>query len=291
MRNMEARRPAQIDTIGKWSEEKLELLHKYLSAYALIMNSQKKTWLKAYHYIDAFAGAGKALAKDAERYIEGSPVRAVQCEPPFDGYWFIERSPWRVGQLQALQRQFPQRKITIQPGNCNEILRNIIVPEVNYSSRQRGLVFLDPYGLQVEWETVQLLAKTRTFDVFVNFSLMAVIRLLKLNEPPKGQVATLLGKIMGNMDWVQEIYRPPAQLSLFGDQPLTVRDVIRAEWLARLYVDQVGTLFPFVSKPVIMTNSRNAPLYTLFLASHNRRGVEIANDIFKRYERLRELGR
>jgi hypothetical protein len=46
---MEARRPAWGDTIGKWPEEKLELLHKYLSAYARIMNSQKKTWLKAYH--------------------------------------------------------------------------------------------------------------------------------------------------------------------------------------------------------------------------------------------------
>jgi three-Cys-motif partner protein len=55
------------------------------------MNNQKKTWLRAYHYIDAFAGSGKALAKDAERYIVGSPVRALQCEPPFDGYWFIER--------------------------------------------------------------------------------------------------------------------------------------------------------------------------------------------------------
>jgi three-Cys-motif partner protein len=287
---MEARRPARIDTIGKWSEEKLDLLHKYLSAYARIMNSQKKTWLAAYHYIDAFAGAGKALAKDAERYIQGSPVRALQSEPLFDGYWFIERSPRRVGQLQALQRQFPQRKVTIQQGDCNEILRNTLVPEINYPSRQRGLVFLDPYGLQVEWETVQLLAEAKTFDVFVNFSLMAVIRLLKLNEPPKKQVAALLDRIMGNTEWVQEVYRPPAQLSLFGDQPFT-RDAIPAEWLARLYADQISSLFPFVSKPVIMTNSRNAPLYALFLASHNRRGVEIAHDIFKRYERLRELGR
>lgn len=287
---MEARRPPRIDTIGKWSEEKLELLHKYLSAYARIMNSQKKTWLKTYHYIDAFAGAGKALAKDTERYIEGSPVRALQCEPPFDSYWFIERSPWRVGQLQALQRQFPQRKITIQPGNCNEILRKIIVPEVNYSSRQRGLVFLDPYGLQVEWETVQVLAKAETFDVFVNFSLMAVIRLLKLNEPPKEQVATLLGKMMGNMDWVQKIYRESAQREMFGDQPFT-RDAIPAEWFARLYADQISALFPFVSKPVVMTNSRNAPLYALFVASHKEKAVRMANDIFKRYERLRELGR
>src|SRR5437870_5228148 len=104
---------------------------------------------------------------------------------------------------------------------------------------------------------------------------MAVIRLLKRDEPPKGQVAALLNKIMGNVDWVQEIYRPPAQLSLFGDQPLVIRDVMRAEWLARLYADQTSALFPFVSKPVIMTNSKNVPLYALFVASHKEKAVKI----------------
>ena len=147
---MDIRRPTRIDEIGKWSEEKLQLLHKYLSAYARIMNNQKKTWLKAYHYIDAFAASGKARAKDEERYIEGSPVRALQCEPPFDCYWFIERSQRRVKQLQALQPQFPDRQIVIQQGDCNEILRDTIVPQISFASKQRGLVFLDPYGLQVE---------------------------------------------------------------------------------------------------------------------------------------------
>jgi len=106
-------RPARIDTIGKWSEEKLDLLQKYLSAYASIMSKQKKTWLKAYHYVDAFANSGQALAKgeDEERYIKGSPVRALQCEPPFDNYWFIERSLLRVKQLHALRERFAEREL------------------------------------------------------------------------------------------------------------------------------------------------------------------------------------
>ena len=69
-----------------------------------------------------------------------------------------------------------------------------------------------------------------------------------------------------------------------------LRDTIQAEWLARLYTNQIGTLFSFVSQPVIMMNSRNAPLYALFLASHNERAVKIVDDIFKRYEHLRDLG-
>lgn len=34
------------DVIGKWSEEKLDLLAKYLKAYSVIMNEQKKVGLK-----------------------------------------------------------------------------------------------------------------------------------------------------------------------------------------------------------------------------------------------------
>ena len=92
------------DEIGPWSQEKLDLLEKYLGAYSVIMNSQR-SWLKKYHYIDAFAGSvrpkpkgtAKGAAKqttgllwgpesapvievdaDVEEYIEGSPLRALK---------------------------------------------------------------------------------------------------------------------------------------------------------------------------------------------------------------------
>ncbi|RKY62547.1 MAG: hypothetical protein DRP95_01345 [Candidatus Latescibacterota bacterium] len=280
----------KVNLIGRWSEEKLGLLEEYLRAYVTIMNKQKQRWLRAYHYIDAFAGSGRPKAKDEERYVAGSPLRALRCEPHFDVYWFIELSPWRIESLQELQAQFPDREVRIRQGDCNTILRQEVISQVTYASRQRGLVFLDPYGLQVEWATVRALARAKTFDIFVNFPLMAVTRLLKRDEPPKGKVKDRLNKVMGNIEWVGRIYRPPEQLSLFGER-LMVRDVMRAEWLARIYADQIGTLFSFVSKPVIMVNSKNVPLYALFLASHNKTAVKIMNYIFEKYERLREVGR
>jgi three-Cys-motif partner protein len=278
------------DVIGKWSEEKLELLEKYLRAYARIMSSQKRKrrWPEAFHYIDAFAGSGQARAKDEERYIEGSPLRALQCDPPFDCCWFIERSPQRVEKLESLRSQFPNREIIIRQGDCNQILREEIIPQIT-RQRQHGLVFLDPYGLQVEWETVVALAKAKTFDVFVNFPLMAVTRILKRGQSPEPWAKDLLNKVMGGTDWLQKIYRPSEQLRLFGKQPIT-RPALKAEQLVQIYADQIFSLFSFVSNPVIMTNSKNAPLYALFLASHNQTAVKIVNDIFSRYERLREVG-
>jgi len=80
---------SQEDTIGPWSEDKLDLLKKYLNAYTAIMHGQK--WCqRGYHYIDAFAGTGAPRARDEERYIDGSPRVALTIQNPFYSYTFIE---------------------------------------------------------------------------------------------------------------------------------------------------------------------------------------------------------
>jgi three-Cys-motif partner protein len=283
------------DIIGRWSEEKLDLLAKYLKAYSVIMSEQKKSWLRSYYYIDAFAGSVRPKAKaDEQRYIEGSPLRALRTEPQFDGYWFIDVSSRRTSLVEALREEFPDCMIDVRQGNCNEVLRNEIVPQISYASKRRAFVFLDPYGLQVDWETVRELANTKTCDIFVNFSVMGVTRLLPKDQGPDPEVLEQLSKVMGSTDWVTQIYREPpgTQLDLFGNptEPSLSRDKIRAEWLASLYAEQLRSLFPHVSKPVLMRNSTNSALYALCLASHNKTAIKITNDIFNKYDQLRRLG-
>ncbi|NJN03905.1 MAG: three-Cys-motif partner protein TcmP [Leptolyngbyaceae cyanobacterium SL_1_1] len=285
------------DIVGRWSEEKLDLLAQYLKAYSNIMNNQKtsnnptgKPWLRAYYYIDAFAGSVKSKSKEDEsRYIEGSPLRALQTEPKFDGYWFVDLSPRRVERVNQLREEFPDRVIETWQGNCNNVLCNEIITRIPSSSKQRAFVFLDPYGLQVNWETVRRLAEARTCDIFVNFSVMGVTRLLPKNQSPGTQVIEQLSKVMGSTDWINQIYRLPTenQLNFFSIQePQLRRETIQPKWLAVLYLEQLKKLFSHVSKPVLMRNSTNSALYALCLASHNKTAVKITNDIFNRYEKL-----
>jgi len=265
------------ETIGSWSTEKLELLAKYLHAYATIM-------------IDAFAGSGRPRARDTREYVAGSPLRALQTEPPFDGYWFIELKSWRIEQLTKLKDEFANRRIEIMRGDCNKMLRETVIPHITYASFQRGVVFLDPYGLQVEWSTVRELAEAKTFDLFVNFPLMAVTRVLKRSERPTGKVVQTLNRVVGGSDWIDRIYHLDPQMRLFEETPV-IRESMPAVWLAGLYADRLREVFPLASKPVIMTNSKNSPLYALFLTSHNETAVKIMDDIFSRYLRLREIWR
>lgn len=284
------------DIIGLWSEEKLNILQEYLGAYSVIMNNQKKTWLQAYYYIDAFAGSVRPKAKDDEkRYIEGSPLRALQTEPQFDAYWFIDIDEQRVERIERLKAQFSECIINIRQGDCNQILSEEIIPQIPYNSYKRAFVFLDPYGLQVEWETVKKLADTETCDIFVNFSVMGITRLLPKDNPPEADVKEKINKVMGSADWIERIYQPSPsqQLSLFSEpeqEPILSRKTIKAEWLARFYAEQLRSLFDCVSDPVLMKNSTNSALYALCLGSHNPIAVKITNDIFKKYEQLRQLG-
>ncbi len=279
------------DVIGRWSEEKLDLLAKYLKAYSVIMNNQKAIWLRDYYYIDAFSGSVKPRAKDEERYIDGSPIRALQTEPKFDGYWFIDVNPQRIKRVEKLREDFPNQTIEAYRGDCNDVLCNEIIPKIPYSSKKRAFVFLDPYGLQVDWNTVQELASTKTCDIFVNFSIMGVTRRLPRDQNPDPEFVKQIDQVMGNTEWINQIYRksPVTQLDLFDSaaESSLSREKINAEWLASLYTEQLRSLFPHVSRPVLMRNSTNSVLYALCLASHKPTAIKITNDIFDRYERLK----
>jgi hypothetical protein len=93
---------------------------------------------------------------------------------------------------------------------------------------------------------------------------------------------------MGDVDWLEQFYQSPQniQLNLFDNQePNASRDKISADRLADLYTERLKTLFPYVSNSVLMKNSKNAALYALCLASHNKTAIKITNDLFKRYEK------
>ena len=172
----------QNDIIGPWSEDKLQLLRKYLDAYTRIMRGQE--WCRnGYHYVDAFAGTGKPRARDEERYIDGSPRIALTIQHPFRSYTFIEKTSWRVQRLRELEEEFPDRDIRVCEGNSNHIITIEIVPRIRYKRFNRGLIFLDPFGMDTEWPTIEQIAETQALEIFMNFPVMALNRTVLPNDP------------------------------------------------------------------------------------------------------------
>jgi three-Cys-motif partner protein len=86
-------------------------------------------------------------------------------EPPFKNYLFIERSQARCAELEKLKKQFPERasSLEILPGDANEILVSWVGSQ-NWN-KTRAVVFLDPYGMQVDWGTLKALGGTCGVEV------------------------------------------------------------------------------------------------------------------------------
>lgn len=93
---------------GSWTQEKLERVQKYLFAYCQIFKPGAKGGYFETAYVDAFAGTGymrkpdmplaqffpeefAELSREAEEYTKGSAVRALEVEPGFKRYIFIEQ--------------------------------------------------------------------------------------------------------------------------------------------------------------------------------------------------------
>jgi three-Cys-motif partner protein len=70
-----------FDTINYWSEIKLDIVKRYATAYSKILTAQKA--IKEHAYIDAFAGAGVHLSRESGKLVPGSPLNALEIDPPF----------------------------------------------------------------------------------------------------------------------------------------------------------------------------------------------------------------
>jgi three-Cys-motif partner protein len=139
----------KLDEIGYWSEIKLDIIRDYAKAYSTILAAQQRP---SFHhvYIDAFAGAGIHKSRTTGEEVEGSPVIAVNTQPPFKEYHFIDLNGLKVDHLLSL---FGKRlDIHVHEGDCNQIMLEKVLPRVKYEEYRRGLCLLDPYGLHLNWE-------------------------------------------------------------------------------------------------------------------------------------------
>ena len=286
---------------GDWTEEKLERLKKYSEAYMTIFKNNLKASYFTTHYVDAFAGTGyrnteanseqlvtEQEAIDSETIKKGSAYIALETSPSFDRFLFIEQRSDFIEALGNLKEKFPSKGSTIEvrQGEANQVLRSWM-QTINWKNN-RALVFLDPYGMQIEWETIEAVASTEAIDLWLLFPLgQAVNRLLTKRELPNEAWASRLDKFFGTNEWREAFYREPVQVGLFDDEA-TVEKSVNLEQIGKYFNERLRTIFSGVaSNPLPLKNSKNVPLYLLCFAAGNPRGAPTAIRIAESV--LREL--
>jgi three-Cys-motif partner protein len=132
--------------------------------------------------------------------------------------------------LKALKAQHPSpRSITVKEGDANAALQEWLASGIDWS-RHRSVVFLDPFGMQVPWSTIEALAKTKAMELIINFPLgMAIQRLLPKsgNIPPGWQMS--LDTFFGSPEWRGLAYEEGADL--FGPKCRWSADRDQSCWI------------------------------------------------------------
>jgi len=287
---------------GDWTEEKLERLRKYLQAYTKIFKTNPQARHFRITYVDAFADSGsrtekqphsedinplfaEAEATETENFFKGSARIALETEPLFEEYIFVERDAQCRATLEQLREQFPNLhdRILIKSSDANIFLREWC-EQTNWK-KNRAVVFLDPYGMQVDWSTIEKIAATEAIDLWILYPLgQAVNRLLKREGPPTGGWADRLTRFFGSEGWKTRFYKLSPQETLFGDSSLEKEADFDS--LGNYFLERLGTVFTAVAKNTLaLRNSKGVPLFLLCFAAGNPKGAKtaagIANDILK----------
>ena len=275
---MSGKKP-RLDTVGAWSEVKLEIVRKYAAAYSTILSRQPGF---THYYIDGFAGPGEHISRATGKVIPGSPLNVLGVQPAFDRYVLIDQNPRRVDNLKELIGS--RQEVEFLQGDCNTILLNEVFPRVRWDKKQRALCLLDPYGVHLKWEVLAKAGELKTIDLMLNFPIMDMNMNALLTSPEmvSEREGSRMTAFWGDESWRKITYRPSRQGNLFGDREVEkLPGAAIVEAFCRRLKTAAG--FECTTKPVAMRNRRQAVVYYLVFASAKSVACKIVGDIFDQY--------
>ncbi len=282
---------------SSWTQDKLERIRKYLAAYSTIMRKRPLS----YAYIDGFAGTGyhelrrdgdgsRSLFPEAEEpelaaFLDGSARIALQVEPQFHRYIFIEKDPQKAAELERLRADFRDKAgdIIIETREANAYLQDLCLKRS--WEKHRAVLFIDPFGMQLSWETVKAVGMTEAIDTWILFPVSAVNRLLKRDGNIPDAWRARLDTMFGEPGWF-DVFFAKRQGGFFDDAEDRVKTA-DMKLIGDYFNKRLASVFADVApNPYTLRNTRGTPLFLLCFAAANPRAaataIKIARDILKR---------
>ena len=267
--------------------QKLGILEAYLDAYTTALKNQPFELV----YVDAFAGTGRIMRdsgpgyetdeSDSREFIMGSAERALQVtDRPFDRLVFVEKDAGRYSQLRQLCDRHGNRMTDPRQDDANTFLCSLRPSEYG---NWRGVLFVDPFGTQLAWETVERVAQLERLDMWLLFPVGAIGRMLPLSRNPdevRAKWAERLNTVFGSDSW-SNLYSPSSQQSLFGEELMEREGGVKG--LLGIYKNQLKGVFGtrFLQESRELRNSKNSPLFEFIFCAGHPRGAGIAKGIAK----------
>ena len=295
---------------GPWTEEKLKAFEDYVKAYLTIMNVRRVRNGWSLCYFDGFAGNGTRTEAEQGEEIDamtnlfgeeltpeelyvyrGAAERVVRIEEQgikgFDLFFFIDNDEKSVNALQDHLSQFTcSGNPVFRAMDANEALE-LFATWMRSKKGRKALVLLDPFGMQINWSSIQAL-KGLDIDLWILIPTGVIVnRLLRRDYvEEKGLLhPERLKSFFGlTEDEIKQVfYTEVKEESLFGEENVkSIKLADPIQRIAELYVQQLGKVFPQVTKPMVLESKEGRPLFHFVFASKNATGKKIAQYIINR---------
>lgn len=243
-----------------WTEAKLNAVENYLFLYTKALKNLKFKLC----YNNAFAGSGSVTLKSGDE-IDGSAMRALKY--PFDKYYFFEEDKKVIETLEQKIRLFTEDKdVEFRNADCNSFLSEI--DSKNWvNDHWRGVIFIDPFAMDLNWSCLNKISNTRVFDVWYLIPFMAINRNLKRNGKVAPANKSKLNRILGiSSNWDNIIYSDSPQLSFLEEN---IKQKASIDSITKFLLTRLKQTFPTVSdNAVILRNERKSPQFNSY-ANHD----------------------
>lgn len=295
---------------GNWTEQKLDTFESYVRAYLNIMNKYRDKFGWKLLYFDGFAGSGSRSEDDrkheAENFLEifgeetvdtgelsvyqGAAERVVKLEQTmrgFDYYYFVDMFDKNCTKLKLKLEAYPTKGYKVfRQGDANDMIRQL-ADAMNEDKKLKALVFLDPFGMQIDWTSIVTLA-SKGIDLWVLLPTGVIINRLLKRDGTLMYPETLERFFGISKDEIKKrFYERKVDLDLFTDvceKYVKISDSIAK--IADLFCERISDLFDYVTpKPLVLKNDNNVSIYHFVCASNNQTAVKIAQDIIEKRQK------
>ncbi|MDQ6757418.1 MAG: three-Cys-motif partner protein TcmP [Bacteroidota bacterium] len=253
-----------IPEVGKWGERKYSLVGNYSEIFTTGMRNK---WGKLV-YIDLFAGSGYARIKDNNKIIKSSALIALSTTHKFDKYIFCEENEEKLKALKnRVDKEYSNLDVEYIVGDSNRNVDKIIslIPKTNCLR----FCFVDPFSLNLEFETIEKLSKIGKIDFLILLAL------------PMDANRNFIYYIKENSTKIEKFIKDHNWRKPFEAGEMTPSNFMK--FLSDKYdsnMKALGYEEP-VDKHLVKIDIKNIPLYYLAFYSKNPRG----NDFFKKVEK------
>lgn len=289
---------------GQWTEEKLDAFEKYVNAYLTIMNTYREKYGWKLLYFDGFAGSGSRKEKDSQamsdlmldlfndKYLDeeelntykGAAERVLGIEQTgFDWYYFIDKNKASSQQLEERLAKFKsQKNLVFRTSDANEQI-NLLADYLHKNKNYAALVLLDPFGMQVDWESIAQLKGTRT-DLWILIPTGVIVNRLLDRKGILTHIERLTSFFGKDDNFLRNyFFRKRTEDTLFGETEIVEKVKQPITKIAELYIEQLKTIFNHVTeKPLVLYNSRGTPIFHFACASNNPTAIKIASQIISK---------